>query len=140
MPKAAKRPRQSKARKAAAPVAEPAVEVEDAGVDGETEDNDEEVVEVKKLVSWRMSSRVRVSAWVANHATSLYTAKENNAKIRSGFNLTSFRSCACFPPVDRSQIPQVNRGSTRRRGGFSNSRQCPSRRSQYCSASCKKEA
>jgi hypothetical protein len=31
------------------------VEVEDAGVDGETEDNDEEIVEVKKLVSWRMA-------------------------------------------------------------------------------------
>lgn len=139
MPKAAKRPRQSKARKSAVPVAEPAAEDGDAGADGETEDNDE-VVEVKKLVSRRILHGARASVCVANEVASYHAAKENNSKIRSGFKFTSLRPCAGLPPVDCSKVPKVNRGSTRRGGGFANSRQCASRRSQYHSASCKKEA
>lgn len=51
IPKAAKRPRQTKARKSSIPVAEPMVEDIDFGADGGAEDDGADVAEVKNLVS-----------------------------------------------------------------------------------------
>ncbi|KAJ9102279.1 hypothetical protein QFC19_004827 [Naganishia cerealis] len=47
--RATKRPRQSRAVKSTIPIAEPVVEDVDPGADGETEDNDAEVIEIKQM-------------------------------------------------------------------------------------------